>query len=202
MKISVNSSSKKDYQLQLNRENYMLNDRDKQRQKRHRKRLEARIDASAIVVAISDYCLNPELFSLVYSMLGELPDHIKSKIHLYGIDSGGAADKFTALKVKSFTDYGVPLYYVGMNDRHDLSIHYNAIDVLIVSEDNEPGLSAVKSALAVGCSVIAKSEIADKINLNIKERLRVIDKQCASELSNHIMAFAAQRRKFDCALAS
>jgi len=180
----------------------MLNERDKQRQKRHRKRLEARIDASAIVIAINDYCIRPELFSLIYSMLGELPDHIRSKIHLYGIDSGDSINQFTDLGLKSFTDHGVPLHYVGINDQHDLSSHYDAIDVLIVSEDNEPGLSAVKSALSVGCSVITKSKIANKINLNIKERLRIIDKQCALQLSDHIVALATQRRKFDCALAS
>lgn len=180
----------------------MLNDRDKQRQKRHRKRLEARIDASAIVVAINDYCFKPELFSLIYSMLGELPDHIRSRIHLYGIDSGDAANQFTDLGLKSFIDHGVPLHYVGMDDQYDLSSHYDAIDVLLVSEDNEPGLSAVKSALSAGCSVVTKRKIAEKINLNIKERLRVIDKPNAAELSDHITAFAAQRRKFDCALAS
>ncbi|NTE04664.1 hypothetical protein G6M26_43290 [Agrobacterium tumefaciens] len=180
----------------------MLNERDKQRQKRHRKRLEARIDASAIVIAINDYCFSPELFSLIYSMLGKLPVRIRSRIHLYGIDSGAAAHQFTDLGLKSFTDHGVPLHYVGIDDQHDLSSHYDAIDILLVSEDNEPCLNAVKSALSAGCSVITKRKIANKINLNIKERLRIIDQQCALELSGHITAFAAQRRKFDCALAS
>lgn len=180
----------------------MLNERDKQRQKRHRKRFEAKIDSSAIVVAFNNHCLNADVFSLIYSMLSELPDQIRLKTHLYGIDSGDFHNDFTDLGTKTFIDYGVPLHYVKINGQEELSDHYDAIDILLVAEDSEPGFDTVKSALSAGCSVVAKSKIAEKINLNIKERLRIINKQCASELSHHIAAFALQRRKFDCALAS
>lgn len=180
----------------------MLNERDKQRQRRHRKRFEARIDASAMVIAINSYCLKPAFTSLILSMLSALPEHIRLKIHLYGIDHGDALSPFKDLGFKSYTDYGVPLHDAGFDQEQDLSGHYDAIDVLIVLEDNETGLIAIRSALSAGCSVITKSKIANKVNLNIKDRLRIIDKQCALQLSNHIVALATQRRKFDCALAS
>ena len=180
----------------------MLNERDKQRQKRHRKRFEAKIDPSAIVVAFNNHCLNADLFSLIYSMLSELPDHIRFKTHLYGIDSGDFAHDFTDLGTKTFVDYSVPLHYVKIDGQYELSDHYHAIDILIVTDDNEPGLTTVKSALTAGCSVVTNTKNSDKINLNIKERLRISDRQCPMELSKHIAALATQRRKFDCALAS
>lgn len=180
----------------------MLNERDKQRQKRHRKRFEAKIDPSAMVVAFNNHGLNADLFSLIYSMLSELPEYIRLKIHLYGIDSGDFTNDFTDFGTKTLIAYGVPLHYVRINGQDELSEHYDAIDILILTDDNEQGLIAVKSALTAGCSVITNRNIAGEIHLNIKERLRVIDKQCTSALSAHVAAFAAQRRKFDCALAS
>ncbi|OWK69383.1 hypothetical protein [Pedobacter sp. AJM] len=180
----------------------MLNERDKQRQRRHRKRFEARIDASAMVIAINSYCLKPALLNMILAMLGELPDRIRSRIHLYGIDHGEEDNLFKDLDFKSYTKYGVPFHHAGLDGQEDLSAHYAAIDVLIVAEDNEPGLNAMRFALSAGCSVITKSKIADKINLHIKDRLKVIDQPCALALSGHIAALASKRRKFDCALAS
>lgn len=180
----------------------MLNQIDKHRQKRHRKRLEAKIDAAALVVGISCECFNPQLFNLIIAMLEELPAQVRSKIHLYGIDSGNCKSAFKNLGDKILSDYGVPLYYTAIEQQKDLSNHYFAIDILLVSEDNEQGLTAAKSALSFGGVVVAKSKLAAKINLNLKDRLRISDKQCAMELSKHIVALSTQRRKFDCALAS
>ena len=180
----------------------MLNQFDKQRQKRHRKRLEANIDATTLVVGISCEDFDPHLFNLIDAMLKELPIQVRSKIHLYGIDAGHCESSFKILGAKSLNDYGVPLYYTGIQQQKDLSSHCFAIDVLLVSQDSEQGLRAAKSALSFGGVVVTRSKLAAKINLLLKDRLRISDKQCASELAKHIAVLATQRRKFDCALAS
>lgn len=180
----------------------MLDQKDKQRQKRHRKRLEAGIDATALVIGINDYCFNPQLFSLINAMLGELSVEVKSRIHFYGIDSGACTTPYLELAATLFNDHHVPFYYAGIDHGDDLPDHYAAIDVLMVLEDNTQSMNSLKSALSAGCTVIAKSKIAAKINLNIKDRLRISDQACANELSGHIAALTTYRRKFDCALAS
>jgi len=159
----------------------------------------AKIDAGAFVIGFSGKFITKKNPGILFNMLKDLSDELRSKVHLYFMGSGELENDLRNSAEEALQKYGVKSYFTGFVNQSQLAGHYLAMDIMVLPSRRmgETWGLVANEAMQAGCGVVVSNAVGCAADFKDWARFRIFSGLDTKALAVRVSDLYQFRRDFD-----
>jgi glycosyltransferase involved in cell wall biosynthesis len=159
----------------------------------------AQVNDSTILIGFSGKLIPKKNPGILFDMLPQLSEELRSKIFLYFIGSGELEHQISKQAENALTKYGVKTHFTGFVNQSEIASHYLAMDILVLPSRRmgETWGLVANEAMQAGCSVIVSDAVGCSADFKNWERFAVFPEGNIGALAEWVVKFAKLERNFN-----